>query len=79
MLHIYEFSIIFSKFQEVFYLVSLIHILTWAVKLNVDCGFPTSLTGNLYVVQGEALVRSSFWKEPHARIMEKVSVLQLSF
>lgn len=27
-----------------------------------------------HIVQGEALVRSSFWKESHACTMEKVSV-----
>ena len=46
-------------------------------NMNVDRGFSTSRTGNLHVVQWEALVRSSFWKEPHACTMEKVSVMQL--
>ncbi len=64
----------FWKFQFVGYILSL----RINVHLNVDYGFSTSQTGNLHVVQGEALVRSSFWKEPHACTMEKVSALQLS-
>lgn len=79
MCHIYGF---FHQLLEVsggLYKVPLNAHMGEHVNVNVECGFPSSLTGNLRVVEGEALLaRSSFWKEPHACTMEKVSVLLLS-